>query len=123
MYDHWNAFRVDDEIRRLAEDYATTPDRSLLLNSIHGWINTAPDKVLAMVCAVAQIAGDGATLDVLAAGPLEDLLCAHGETMLAPIRTLAHEHEIFRALVCGVWRNSMPKTLYQKVRAIGVGRL
>ena len=123
MYDHWNAFHLDSEVRRAAEDYITAPDPSLLFDSLYGWINTERDCALAMICAVAQITDDGAILDALAAGPLEDLLCVHGEAMLDTIRVLAREHLIFRSLVRGVWQNSMPKVLYQKVRAIGAGRL
>lgn len=123
--DHWNTYHADAELRALAEDWATQPrpDWTVTDDRLRVWIRDNPDRALAAICAISQITDDSMTLGSLAAGPLEELLCTHGENILEPIRALAHEHDSFRDLVAGVWQHTMPKVLYQKVRAIGGGRL
>ncbi|WP_019899702.1 DUF6869 domain-containing protein [Methylotenera mobilis] len=44
---------------------------------------------------------------VLAAGPLEDLLVEHGETYVGRIEELARQRPDFRLLLNGVWNNSI----------------
>lgn len=125
MFDHWNAHHAEPELWQLAEEWGTEPRPGWAHadDILVEWLHDAPDKALAFMCTVLQSTQDTATVSFLAAGPLEDLLCIHGEAILDTVRTLAHEHDEFRVLVSGVWRNSMSKVLYQKVRAIGVGRL
>lgn len=125
MFDHWNAFQDDHSIRQLAEDWATDPhvdwtdtDNQLLLMSEH-----EPDKALSVFCAIIQLTEDEETTGLLAAGHLENWLSGNGETMFETIRSLAQAHDDFRYLLSGVWQNNMPKVLFQKIRAIGVGRL
>src|SRR5262249_14659505 len=121
MFDHWNAFHTDADIRQVAEEWATAPrpDWTDADDLLYRWFHTAPDKALAVICAAAQLAPE--LLDSLAAGPLEEWLCHHGETQIEVIKALAHEHAVFRTLVGGVWQNRMPNVLFQKVRAIGAG--
>jgi hypothetical protein len=124
MLDYWNAFRTDPEIRQLAEAWVTAPrpDWTDADDLLYRWFHTAPEKALAVICAAARIAPPD-LLSSLAAGPLEDWLCHHGESRLDCIKALAHAHPAFRELVGGVWQNQMSKVLYQKVRAIAAGRL
>src|SRR5262245_44696187 len=123
--DYWNLHHSDVELRELAEDWATQPkpDWTATDDRLRAWMQDSPDRALATICAIAQITGDPERLGLLAAGPLEELLCVQGERMLEAIRALANEHDSFRDLVAGVWQHTMPKVLYQKIRAIGVGRL
>ena len=125
LLDYWNAHGSDPEIRELAEDWATKPllDWTDSDNRLRCWTHDEPDRALAAICAVMQITDYPERLSLLAAGPLEELLCIQGERFLEPIRILAHEHDSFRNLVAGVWQHTMPKVLYQKIRAIGAGRL
>ena len=123
--DYWNAYQSDPELRELAEDWAThpTPDWTAADDRLLDWMHSNPDRALATICAIAQISDDPQRLGLLAAGPLENLLCIQGERVLEPIRILAHQHNSFRDLVAGVWQHTMTNVLYQKVRAIGLGRL
>lgn len=123
--DHWSAFRSFPEIYELAEYWATTPrpDWTDCDDRLYRWLRNEPDKGLATICAIAQITEDPETLSSLAAGPLEDFLCIHGEQVLLPICNLAREHDLFRDLLGGVWQLSMSKVFYQKIRAIAAGRI
>ena len=55
---------------------------------------------------------------VLAAGPLEDLLAWHGETMIDAVEAEARRNEAFRALLRDVWRNSMTSDVWARVQAL-----
>lgn len=57
-------------------------------------------------------------LACLAAGPLEDLLAYQGETIIDAVEAEAGRNEKFRALLRGVWRNSMTSDVWARVQAL-----
>lgn len=57
-------------------------------------------------------------LGILAAGPLEDLLARHGETMIDAVEAEAGRNEPFRMLLRGVWRNSMTSDVWARMQAL-----
>jgi len=52
---------------------------------------------------------------LLAAGPLEDLLSAHGDAMIDKIDTLARREPKFRTLLNGVWLTSASPTVKERL--------
>jgi len=52
---------------------------------------------------------------LLAAGPLEDLLSTHGESMIEEIDSLARRNPPFRLLLNGVWQSSFNETLQARL--------
>ena len=52
---------------------------------------------------------------LLAAGPLEDLLSAHGDSMLDKIETLARREPAFRRLLNGVWLSSASPAIQERL--------
>jgi hypothetical protein len=54
----------------------------------------------------------------LSAGPLEDLLAAHGERMIQAIEKQAAGDPTFRKLLGGVWKNKMKDSVWASVREI-----
>jgi len=54
---------------------------------------------------------------VLAAGPLEDLLSEHGEAFIARIEAQAQRDPKLKLLLGGVWQNEMNDHLWARVRA------
>jgi hypothetical protein len=48
-------------------------------------------------------------LDVLAAGPLEDLISYHGDAFIDRIELMARQEPAFRLLLRGVWESGPPE--------------
>lgn len=53
----------------------------------------------------------------LAAGPLEDLLAAHGSLLIERIETEARRNPAFNLLLGGVWQNTMPPHIWGRIQA------
>jgi hypothetical protein len=53
-------------------------------------------------------------IEVLAAGPVEDLLANAGENYIEQIGTLSRKDPKFKDLLGGVWQNSMSDSLWGK---------
>ncbi|EDY19466.1 hypothetical protein CfE428DRAFT_3151 [Chthoniobacter flavus Ellin428] len=123
--DIWNAFHGDAEVRELAEAWIAQPrpDYTKTDEQLYRWLREEPDRGLATICAIAQLADVPETVGLLAAGPLEDFLCLHEEKVFDTVHRLADEHELFRVLLRGVWPLTMSKVFYQKIRALSVERL
>ena len=54
---------------------------------------------------------------VLAAGPVEDLLADHGETFIERVESEARNNPRFNLLLGGVWQNAMPDHVWKRVQA------
>jgi hypothetical protein len=54
---------------------------------------------------------------VLAAGPLEDLLARHGAALVERIESEARVNPRFNLLLGGVWQNAMPEHVWRRVQA------
>ncbi|KAB2308260.1 hypothetical protein F8A87_11055 [Betaproteobacteria bacterium SCN2] len=55
------------------------------------------------------------TLDVLAAGPLEDLISKYGSIYIDRIEILAKKDECFNYLLGGVWQNTASDDIWVRV--------
>lgn len=60
--------------------------------------------------------GDIPLLGALAAGPLEDLLARHGETIIGDVEAVAKRDPAIRRCLAGVWKNKMSHDLYARVQ-------
>lgn len=58
------------------------------------------------------------TLANLAAGPLEDLLSAHGERLIDRVEDRAQRDAIFRQVLGAVWQGDMSDNLWNKIRIL-----
>jgi hypothetical protein len=54
-------------------------------------------------------------IEALAAGPLEDLLAKAGEQYIERVEKLALKDSKFKHLLGGVWQNSTPDSIWQRV--------
>ncbi len=54
-------------------------------------------------------------IEVLAAGPLEDLIAKRGERFMERIEDEARRNPAFRDLLGGVWQNRTPRDLWLRV--------
>jgi hypothetical protein len=59
-----------------------------------------------------------AVVQLLSAGPLEDLLSSHGPEFIGRVEEEAERSPSFRKLLGGVWKNAMPDSIWMKVQEI-----
>lgn len=76
-----------------------------------------PNRALDIIVKINQRTESDFVLDNLAAGPLETVLGHHGEKVIGRIEELAAEHERFRMLLRGVWKNLMSDGVWARVQA------
>ena len=57
-------------------------------------------------------------LSNLAAGPLEDLLCRHGNEVINHVVKSAKDSQRFKRLLGAVWQNSIPEPIWAQVKAV-----
>jgi hypothetical protein len=57
-------------------------------------------------------------ISLLAAGPLEDLLCIHGPRFIDRVEEEARQNERFNHLLGGVWQNSMTPEVWERVQQV-----
>jgi hypothetical protein len=71
----------------------------------------------AILQVLSQIPADpaGRHFQVLAAGPLEDLLRLHGSEHIDEIETLARQRPAFRLLLNGVWTTSIAQDVAERL--------
>jgi hypothetical protein len=67
---------------------------------------------------LSQIPADPADkhFQVLAAGPLEDLLKHHGRTFIDEVESCARQMPAFRALLNGVWTTGIDQDVVERLR-------
>ena len=54
----------------------------------------------------------------LSAGPLEELLAAHGEEFIKQLETAAEKNPQLRKVLGGIWKDVMPDTVWNRVKTI-----
>ena len=83
-------------------------------------VEERPDEAWEFILAV--LASDDSTpiLETLSAGPLEDLLVQHGTRVIERVEAQARRDPRFAGLLGGVWRNTMPEEVWQRVLQVRV---
>jgi hypothetical protein len=81
-------------------------------------VQDAPEDAWKIIDAIRRLDGTDLILSNLAAGPLEDLLVAHGDKFLDRLEALAQDDQRFRKLLGGTWQKSMPDKLWARIKAI-----
>lgn len=59
----------------------------------------------------------GMSLDILAAGPLEDLILIGGDGCIEAIEAWARSDERFRSLLAGVWQSDIEQDMWDRIVA------
>ena len=75
-----------------------------------------PERCWAIILKIFALDQSDHLLANLAAGPLEDLLAAHGERFIERVETLARQEPRFRFLTRMVWRNSISAAVWARLR-------
>lgn len=77
-----------------------------------------PDQGWTLVLALIRAAPSDAALSYVAAGPLEDFLCKHGESYLPRLQEVAADPRVKQALR-GVWgKNRMKLAVWSEVQRL-----
>ncbi|MBI1423278.1 MAG: hypothetical protein GC149_07420 [Gammaproteobacteria bacterium] len=77
-----------------------------------------PEIALKLILAVLEKNQTNHILEVLSAGPLEDLLAYHGEHIIEIIEAEARKNKQFAGLLGGVWQNSMLDHIWERVQKV-----
>lgn len=77
-----------------------------------------PDAAWSTILAILKADSSGWMLEMLSAGPLEDLLAKHGSAFIDRIEQQAWKDSKFRLLLGGVWKGSMPEHVWVRIQQI-----
>jgi hypothetical protein len=105
-------------LHRLAEE---SPEREALFwafCSAHELVIEDPEKGWAMIEEIRRLDGSDLILSNLAAGPLEDLLVAHGEQLIERIEAACGRDQQLKRLLGATWQNDMADALWARIKAI-----
>lgn len=78
---------------------------------------SSPDEAWSFIVAAWATDQSKAIAQNLSAGPLEDLLARHGESVIDRVEAEARVNPTFAFLLGGVWRNEIGKAVWSRVVA------
>ena len=104
----------------LANWDSTTSDHEKELNS---WVDDAlyaamqhdAEYAFRIIEAINEQDSDQSQIEVFAAGPVEDLLVHHGETVIQNVVALASRDDNFARVLGGVWKRDMADNVWELV--------
>ena len=77
-----------------------------------------PEIGLELVLEVLRLEPSNEIREVLAAGPLENLLSQHGESLITKVEFTARNNRKFANLLGGVWQQSMSDEVWNRVQKV-----
>jgi len=119
---------TDAELKSFAADwvlYWKAPEGSAAREQL-GWVTGQEWKLIhyepftgwRLVLAINEMDSTFEIQEVLAAGPLEDLLAKHGHEIIESIEDEALKNPSFARLLGGVWQNQMSDEIWSRVQAV-----
>lgn len=83
---------------------------------LEGLIDSQPERAWTFIQTLVD-QGSDVSLNWIAAGPLEDFLCAHGSVFIDRVERRALESDRFKKCLRGVWgQNRMAPPIYARLR-------
>lgn len=79
-----------------------------------------PDQALDLVLEILKQPISNKTKEVLAAGPLEQVLAVHGSKIIQRVEQLAKTNQKFANLLGGVWQNDMSEEVWKRIQKVWV---
>jgi hypothetical protein len=79
---------------------------------------TSPNEAWEFILSAWKADQSKVIAEILSAGPLEDLLAKHGDTVIDRVEVMAKEDSTFAFLLGGVWRNEMTDAVWSRVLAV-----
>jgi hypothetical protein len=105
------------ELYYLPEDAPEREDKFWSYERLSELIQEDPEAAWSVIQIIRR-EGSDLILSNLGAGPLEDLLVAHGDQFIDRVETLAEQDAQFRKLLGATWQNSMPPGLWRRIKAV-----
>ena len=81
-------------------------------------IHEQPEVAFGLIVEIWSHDQSHAVVQLLSAGPLEDLLTHHGPDFIGHVEKEAEINPSFRKLLGGVWKNAMPDSVWLKIQEI-----
>jgi hypothetical protein len=81
-------------------------------------VHEQPEIALGLIAEIWGRDQSRSVIQILSAGPLEDLLTEYGDRMIAAVEKIASADPTFRKLLGGVWKNAMPDSIWARVQQI-----
>jgi Family of unknown function (DUF6869) len=81
-------------------------------------IDDEPENAWSIILEILRRNQSSEILEVLSAGPVEDLLARHGEAFIERVENEARNDEDFAKLLGGVWQNTMSDEIYARVQRV-----
>ncbi|HSF93942.1 MAG TPA: hypothetical protein VLA52_02875 [Thermohalobaculum sp.] len=83
----------------------------------------APEKALELICDTLDAVDSDKEIGLLAAGPMEDLIAGHGESVIDEVERLAWSDLKFRQMLLGVWsQGNDDSEVWQRVLRARAGK-
>jgi hypothetical protein len=105
------------DLHLLPEDSPERQDKFRSFDRLWELVHDDPEVAWNIIQIIRQ-EGSELILSNLAAGPLEDLLVAHGDRFIDRVESLAEHDAQFRRLLAATWQNSMPPRLWKRIKAV-----
>jgi hypothetical protein len=77
-----------------------------------------PDRTLRIILLILSKDDSAEVVEILAAGPMEDLLDGYGEQMIGKVEAEARSNPKFANLLGGVWPSTIAENVWRKVEGI-----
>lgn len=105
---HAHAFREDKD----ADEFDWAWDKAFDLRY------EDPASLWKLILEINKIDQTSVVSEILAAGPLEDLLSDYGQDYIAIVEKTAQEDPCFASLLGGVWKSSMTDEVWERVQRV-----
>jgi hypothetical protein len=83
--------------------------------AVYDLVARYPEAAVRFIVAVLEKDSSDIVIGNLSAGPLEDLLAAHGAAIIDRIESEARENALFARLANGVWRNQIDPHVWKRI--------
>lgn len=80
------------------------------------WVREEPEQAWLLILAILKLNNSAEIMEVLSAGPLEDILAKHGDAFIERVESEATSNPTFAWLLGGVWKNAMTDEVWKRVQ-------
>ena len=109
LADNWVEYWHGDSAKRIELSGAT---------DLYDLTYEEPEKLWLLILEIHHRDQSIAIQQVLAAGPVEDLLAKHGDTFIERVEAEARRDPQFAKLLGGVWKSTMSDAIWDRLQAV-----
>ena len=105
------------ELHQVPENSPEWEELFWAFERVSALVQDDPETAWRIIEVIRQKDGGDLVLSNLAAGPLEDLLVAHGEEFIVRIEAAAENDQQLRRILGATWQNEMSEELWARIQA------